>query len=159
MIHEVSGDILLTKAQAIAHGVAPNDDFQEGLRLALRGKWPMLLADFRHYVDQCHPKPGEMWTWSGSGIRIFNLITLEGERYQDAKATIANVEHCLRRLRCELEKGEIKSIALPRLATGQGRLEWPDVLSLIRVNLGDLKIPVFIYSHYIQDAQAIEPLV
>jgi O-acetyl-ADP-ribose deacetylase (regulator of RNase III) len=157
MIHEVSGDILLTKAQAIAHGVAPNDEFQAGLRLALRGKWPGMIEDFRHYVDQCHPRPGEIWEWNGSGVRVFNLMTLEGEHYYDAKATVANVDHCLRRLRYELEKGEIKSIALPRLATGQGHLEWSEVLSLIRSNLGDLKIPVFVYSHYVQDLQAIEP--
>ena len=29
MIHEVVGDILLTKAQAVAHGVAPNDHFDK----------------------------------------------------------------------------------------------------------------------------------
>ena len=100
-----------------------------------------------------------MWVWSGSGIWIVNLMTLEGEPYYDAKATIANVDHSLNRLRYELEKGEIKSIALPRLATGQGRLEWSEVLSSIRSNLGDLKIPVFVYSHYQQDVQAIEPVV
>lgn len=38
MIHEVAGDILLTKAQAIAHGVAPNDPFDQGLARALREK-------------------------------------------------------------------------------------------------------------------------
>ena len=43
MIHEVSGDILLTKAQAIAHGVSPNDHFDQGLALALREKWPTML--------------------------------------------------------------------------------------------------------------------
>ena len=36
MIQEVSGDILLSKAHAIAHGIAPNDDFHSGLALALR---------------------------------------------------------------------------------------------------------------------------
>ena len=40
MIHEVAGDILLTKAQAVAHGVAPNDHFDSGLALALREQWP-----------------------------------------------------------------------------------------------------------------------
>jgi len=30
MIQEVTGDILKTRAQAIAHGVAPNDDFHTG---------------------------------------------------------------------------------------------------------------------------------
>ena len=36
MIHEVSGDILFTKAQAIAHGISPNDSFDQGLARALR---------------------------------------------------------------------------------------------------------------------------
>ena len=33
MISEVSGDILLSKAQVIAHGIAPNDPFKQGLAL------------------------------------------------------------------------------------------------------------------------------
>ena len=31
MLKEVAGDILLTKAKALAHGVAPNDNFANGL--------------------------------------------------------------------------------------------------------------------------------
>ena len=42
MIYEVSGDILLSKAQAIAHGVAPNDHFTNGLALSLRERYPAL---------------------------------------------------------------------------------------------------------------------
>jgi hypothetical protein len=30
MLKEVVGDILLTKAEALAHGVAPNDNFSNG---------------------------------------------------------------------------------------------------------------------------------
>ena len=61
MIYELDGDILLTKAQAIAHGVSPNDHFDAGLALALREMWPSMAKDFRHYVHQAHPKPGELW--------------------------------------------------------------------------------------------------
>ncbi|HRA21754.1 MAG TPA: Appr-1-p processing protein, partial [Anaerolineae bacterium] len=39
MIHELSGDILLSQAKAVAHGVAPNDHFGSGLALALRERW------------------------------------------------------------------------------------------------------------------------
>jgi O-acetyl-ADP-ribose deacetylase (regulator of RNase III) len=46
MIHEVAGDILLSTAQAIAHGVAPNDHFDSGLALGLREKWPSMAKDF-----------------------------------------------------------------------------------------------------------------
>ena len=42
MLKEVSGDILLTKAEALAHGVAPNDNFANGLALALREQWPAI---------------------------------------------------------------------------------------------------------------------
>ena len=159
MIYEVSGDILLTKAQAIAHGIAPNDHFDQGLALALREKWPMMAKDFRHYANQSHPKPGEIWAWGGFNARIFCLLTQNGEHdhgSKPGKATIANVNHCLRRLKHELEKNEIKSIALPRLATGVGGLKGEDVLPLIHNHLADLSIPVFIYSHYLPNVPAVE---
>ena len=47
MIYEVSGDILLSDARAIAHGVAPNDNFTTGLAFSLREHWPALYKDFR----------------------------------------------------------------------------------------------------------------
>ena len=36
MIHEVSGDILLGKAQVLAHGIAANDPVNHGLALSRR---------------------------------------------------------------------------------------------------------------------------
>ena len=63
MIYEVSGDILLSEARAIAHGVAPNDNFATGLALSLREHWPALYKDFRNYCHIYHPKAGEQWTW------------------------------------------------------------------------------------------------
>lgn len=162
MIHEVTGDILLTKAQAIAHGVAPNDHFDHGLALSLREKFPTMAKDFRHYAQQCHPKPGELWTWGGFGARVFNLMTQEGEHAHGAKpgkASAANVNHCLKRLRHELEKEKITSLALPRLATGVGGLEWAEVLPLIRSHLGELPIPIYLYTQYRKGVAAEEPAV
>ena len=76
MIKEVSGDILLSGAQAIAHGVAPNDHFSSGLALSLREQWPALYKDFRHYCQTFHPEAGGLWAWSGAGgPRIANLLT------------------------------------------------------------------------------------
>ncbi len=160
MIHEVQGDILLTKAQAVAHGIAPNDDFDKGLALALREQWPALAKDYRHYAHQVHPKPGEVWVWGGvGGVRIYNLLTQEGSFDHGAKpgrATIANVNHCLRRLRHDLQHEKIRSLALPRLATGVGGLDWNAVRPLIETHLGDLAIPVFVYSKYQAGSPAVE---
>ena len=60
MIKEVHGDILLTGAQAIAHGVAPNDHFDRGLALSLRENYPSMAKDFRHYCRLDNPSPGEV---------------------------------------------------------------------------------------------------
>ena len=48
-LKEVAGDILLTKADMVAHGVAPNDGYANGLALSLRQQWPAMYKDFRHY--------------------------------------------------------------------------------------------------------------
>lgn len=71
MIQEVTGDILRTRAQAIAHGVAPNDDFHTGLALSLREHAPALYKDFRHYCQSTHRNragcgPGPAPTAAGS---------------------------------------------------------------------------------------------
>ncbi len=152
MIHEVSGDILLSKAAAIAHGVAPNDDFHHGLALALRERWPAMYRDFRHHCHQSHPKPGTLWTWSGPGpVRIVNLFTQESAPTHGGKpgrATTAHVNHCLRELHHLVETEKLASLALPRLATGVGGLRWEEVEPLIRTQLAALKIPVFLYVRF-----------
>ncbi|MFX3658299.1 MAG: hypothetical protein ACN6I7_03995 [bacterium] len=58
MLKEVSGDILLSNAQVIAHGVAPGDHFNQGLALSLRERYPAMAKDFRHYCPghRCQPR-------------------------------------------------------------------------------------------------------
>jgi O-acetyl-ADP-ribose deacetylase (regulator of RNase III) len=153
MIHEVSGDILHSRAQAIAHGVAPNDDFHTGLALSLREHAPALYKDFRHYCQSTHPKAGGLWTWAGAdGRRIVNLFTqdaAEGHHGgKPGKASLTNVRHALKALRNEIEAQKIASIALPRLATGVGGLAWADVRPLVQEALADAGIPVYVYATY-----------
>lgn len=161
MFKHVTGDILQTKCQAIAHSVAPNDDFKQGLALSLRENWPAMYKDIRHYAQTSHPKPGTLWTWGGTnGARIINLFVQEGTEGHKAahggKATLSNLAHCLKALRKELEDNGIKSVALPRLATGVAGLEWKDVEPLINEHLADLNIPVIIYETYASGVKANE---
>ncbi len=161
MIHEVSGDILLTKAQAIAHGVAPNDHFDSGLALALRERWPAMAKDFRHYAHQEHPKPGEVWFWGGAGgVRIFNLMTQEGKHEHGARpgrATVVNVRHAFQELAKRVKADGIQSLAIPRVATGVGGLSWAEVEPVVRESLADLGIPVYVYTTFHEGQAAPEP--
>lgn len=127
MIREVEGDILLTKAQVVAHGVAPGDHFDSGLALSLRESWPAMVKDFRHFCQGRHPKAGEIWYWGGAeGPAIVNLMVQEaayGHGEKPGKATLEHVHHALKALVKLVAAEGITSLALPRLATGVGGLE------------------------------------
>ena len=161
MLHEVSGDILLTRAQAIAHGVAPNDGHNQGLAHALRENWPAMYKDFRHFCQTTHPKAGEVWSWgSAEGKRVASLFTQDAAYDHGAKpgrASTENVNHALKALRKWVEAEGVTSLALPRLATGVGGMNWDEVRPLIEKHLGDLPIPVYVYVTYHKDQLASEP--
>jgi O-acetyl-ADP-ribose deacetylase (regulator of RNase III) len=160
MIKEVAGDILLSGARAIAHGVAPNDDFKQGLALALREQWPAMSKDFRHYCHGSHPKPGELWSWKGpESPVIINLMTQDPPAHEGAhpgKAHLESVNKSLRELRKQIDELELTSLAITKVATGVGGLEWKDVKPLIHRHLEDVKIPVYIYAEYKKGVKAKE---
>lgn len=145
----------------IAHGVAPGDHFDQGLALALRKNYPAMVKDFRHYCQVNHPKPGEVWTWGGTGgQRIVNLLTQEpakSKRSHPGKATLHNVNLVLKKLRELILDENFSSVALPRLATGVGGLDWQAVHERIEQYLGDLDVPIYLYETYQPDESAEEP--
>jgi len=152
MIHEVTGDILLSKANVIAHGISPNDDFHQGLALALREKWPAMYKDFRHYEKTHSPEPGSLWSWMGAdGKVIVNLFTqapVPTAGGRPGPASVKHVGHALKALAQLAAAEKWTSLALPRLATGVGGLDWNDVKPLLQQHLGPLATNVFVYSTY-----------
>jgi O-acetyl-ADP-ribose deacetylase (regulator of RNase III) len=154
MIKEISGDILSTKAEAIAHGVAPFDHFNQGLALSLKEEWPAMARDFRHYCHLENPKPGTIWIWSGpGGKRIINLLTQEasdGEKHSGhpGKASISNVRHALKNLAGLVKEEKIRTLALPRLASGVGGLAWQEVKPLIEEYLINCGAEIELYTDF-----------
>jgi O-acetyl-ADP-ribose deacetylase (regulator of RNase III) len=161
MIHEVSGDILLTGAQVLAHGVAPNDPMSQGLALSLHQHYPAMHKDFHHWCKQHHPKPGDAWLWSApDGMRIVNLLTQEGGYGHGArpgKATLKHVSDSLRVLAKLAAREGFASMALPRIATGVGGLDWALVWPAVQDRLGGLDIPVYLYTDFQSGKRAREP--
>ena len=116
---------------------------------------------FRHYCHSAGHHVGHMWaTMQADGHYLVALFTqeaplAEGEHPQPAKLSLVN--HALRDLRKFAEKEGIRSLALPRLATGVGGLDWAEVKPLIEHHLGELAIPVYVYSVFHPGVQATEP--
>jgi O-acetyl-ADP-ribose deacetylase (regulator of RNase III) len=166
MIREVCGDILLSNAHLVAHGVAPNDDFKSGLALALRQKFPALYKDFRHWCRMRSPRPGEAWVWSGVGeagrtVHVACLLTQEPAEHEGShpgRAKSSYVNKALHALRKIVEHERFTSVALPRLATGVGGLAWEEVRPLVVASLDTLDVPVLVYTTFKKDVAADEGL-
>lgn len=152
MIREANGDILLTEADTIAHGVAPNDHFKNGLALSLRKQFPQMYKDFRHDMHVAHTKEGGIVAWSGEGApRIVHLLTQEhakGDHGHPGKAKTSYVNKALRSLREWADEAGVERLALPRLATGVGGLDWAEVKPLIDQHFADAKFDVIVYTEY-----------
>lgn len=165
MIKEVSGDLLLSEADAIVHGVAAFDHFDSGLALSLREEYPSMFKDFKHYCRLANPASGTAWIWSGVGSkRIINLLTQEpasgnGHSGHPNSATLTNVNHALHALKKMIQKEGLKSIAMPKLATGVGGLKWEDVSTLIHQTLEDANADVYVYATYVKGEKADERIV
>lgn len=149
---EVTGDILLSQAEAIAHSVAIDDDFKHGVGAELKTQWPSMYKDFRHFCKTQSPKEGDVWAWKGPGSPvIFNLFT-QGAPKTDGglppKANLSSVHHALKNLTKELNDQKIKSVALTKLATGVGGLDWEEVKTTLSKDLASYHGEVIVYTTF-----------
>jgi O-acetyl-ADP-ribose deacetylase (regulator of RNase III) len=162
VIQEVKGDILLSRAAVIAHGVSPNDDFHQGLARALREKWPAMYKDFRHYSKTHSPKAGGLWAWMGAdGQRIVCLFTQDpapAEGVRPGRASLQHVGHALKALHQLAVQEKWPSIAMPRLGAGMGGLDWKDVEPLVRQHFAGGSAQVIVYSSHQPGMAAAENL-
>jgi O-acetyl-ADP-ribose deacetylase (regulator of RNase III) len=162
MIEFVTGDILKSKAQAIAHGVAPGEHFNQGLALSLREQWPSLYKDFRHYCHTQKVEEGTLWAWKGAGGPIiYNLFTQQAapsEESNPGSSSETYINNCLKNLTKTMKEQNIQSLAIPRLATGVGRMQWEVVKPLILKHFEGVDAKVFVYDKYQKGVQAQESL-
>jgi len=94
-------------------------------------------------------------------MQIVNLMAQEPAESRSSqghpgKASISNLNHCLKKLAAMIETDEIDRIAIPRLATGVGGLNWEEVQESINQYLGDSKATVYVYTQYNKGEKAAE---
>ena len=128
--------------------------------MSLRERWPAMYKDFRHYCRLEHPKPGNLWAWKGvGGPIIFNLFNQDGAfglGAKPGKASVENVNHSLAALKKACEKEGVETMAMSRLATGVGGLDWKDVKPLIVKHFGKAPLKVFVYDTFHSGIAALE---
>lgn len=151
------GNIVFSKSDAIVQGIAPDEDFTQGVALAVSQKHPGIVEDFEQYRAANEPAPGDVWAWrNGAGPRVVSLFVREAAADHRGKARLEWIDAALARLRELIEREHLRSVALPRLGTGAGDLDWREVKPLIQKHLGDLTTRVYLYTIFNPLVEGVE---
>ncbi len=161
MIYEVEGDILMTRAAVIAQGVAVSDPMTKGLARKLQEKYPSMRDEFEQWCEETKPEPGDIWLWGGNGkLQIVNLITGEaadpalGRPGRPSKIAVHKAFRALNKL---VVQARLSSVAMPKIGSGPGGIDWLEVRGILHSQLGELLIPLFVYVTELDGMLASEP--
>ena len=160
MIYEVEGDIMLTRAQVIAHGVATNDPMTRGMARKLHERFPAMVEAYNEWCAEINPEPGQIWLWGDADkLMVVNMITHEGpaDSTRQGRPQKIAVHRAFRALNKLVIDERLKSISMPKIGTGFGGLDWHEVRGMMHSQLGELLIPLFIYVEEMDGQIASEP--
>lgn len=139
MIEYKTGNIFTEDVDALVNSVNCVGFMGRGIALQFKHAFP---ENFEAYADACKRKevqPGRMFVYETENLTgpryIVNFPT---KRHWRGKSRMEDIESGLDALAREIEDRKIRSIALPPLGSGLGRLEWADVRSRIESALGGL---------------------
>lgn len=147
MIKYIVGNLLESSAEALVNTVNTVGVMGKGIALQFKNEFP---DNYKKYAKAC--KDGT--------FTIGQLLIVEEESLLYGKKIIINlptktdwrkpseysyIETGLKELSKEIEKRNIKSIAIPPLGAGNGGLNWERVKELMEKNLHNINCDIFIY--------------
>lgn len=145
-----SGDLFLNQyhAQAFAHGCNCQGVMGAGIAIRFKQDYP---AMYREYRRRCRANPrqfnlGDSFLWQeASKPSVFNLATQE---YPGRYATCQAIENALISMMKQADENGITSIALPRIGSGCGGLNWGDVRMVIEKVFADWPGSLIVYEGF-----------
>lgn len=150
MVTFISGDILQSKEQFIAQGVAIGlqEGLGTGLALKISKMWPEQQKLFKKHARTQGFKSGDVFVAKNmEGKPGIIYIATQPDMYH---AELTYLNKGLKNLLKICDKNNIKSIALPKIGSGLGKLDWEkQVKPLLIAILENSKTQFIIYEAFI----------
>lgn len=140
VIKYTQGDIFESKCQAIINTVNCEGKMGKGLAYQFKKKFPEMEQDYVKVCKKGELYPGKLHIYQENKFLIINFPTKNKWR---EKSKIEYIINGLRKLKEEVVKRDIKSVAIPPLGAGNGGLNWNEVKSEINKELFGMKNIVF----------------
>ena len=139
MIRFKTGDLLAEDAEALVNAVNCVGVMGRGIALQFKRAFP---DNFRAYSEACKRneiRPGRMFVYeTHQTANPRYIVNFPTKRHWSGNSRMEDVEAGLRNLVDVIWKRNIRSIALPALASGLGGLAWDEVRPRIEASLHSL---------------------
>jgi len=123
---EKTGDIFSSQAEAVGHGVNTLGYMGAGIAAQFSRKFPVMYAQYKELCEGHRLKPGKVFVYHipQTDRWVFNLAS---QKNPGADAQLYLVEESVANAFFIMDSLGITSIALPRIGSGIGGLNWDDV--------------------------------
>lgn len=139
MIHYTQGNLLDADVEAIVNTVNTVGVMGKGIALMFKERFPKNMLEYSKACKAKEVQTGQMFVTQTNELMgpqwIVNFPTKQHWRANSKMEWITSGLDDLKRF---IVENEVRSIALPPLGAGNGKLEWADVKPKIEATLGDL---------------------
>lgn len=149
MIKWVSGDILQTNSQYLAQGVATSsqEGLGTGLALKISARWSDAQKEFKKFTRNNKFEGGDLFSVSPSKDRLGIIyLATQPDMYH---AALPYLNRGLKNLAAYCFKNSVKSVSIPKIGAGLGKLDWEtEVKPLIVRHLESSDTMFFVYEEF-----------
>lgn len=152
MIVFTSGDLFLSRAQVLGHGVNTLGVMGAGIAVEFKRRFPKAYKRYRELCLGGGLTPGGVFLSTEQEPWILHFATQDGTQ----GARLEYVQRSFEKAAASLKDWGVRSLAIPAIGAGLGGLDWALVSKLLVAHFGGLDIPVFVYQHYIPNHRSYE---
>lgn len=150
MIEYKSGDVLKAAEDYIAQGVAEGNQegLGTGLALQISTRWPSVQSQFKRYARLGRFRAGDVYVVEPSDTTpgVIYLAT-QPDMYH---AKLTYLRKAVKNLAAYCRERRIKSVALPKIGAGLGKLDWESqVKPLFTQYLTESECLFVVYEDYV----------
>ena len=160
MISYIHDDIFNANAEALVNTVNCVGVMGRGIALQFKKRFPENFTEYERACKRHEIVPGKMFVYpTGNMLNPRFIINFPTKRHWRGASRLEDIETGLSALKETIIANNIKSIAIPPLGAGLGKLDWNIVKSKIETalqDLSDVEIMVYEPGHVPQAEQMVQ---
>lgn len=138
-----TGDLFASDdLDALAHGCNCAGAMGKGIAVEFKRRWPDMYREYRARCLDGRLPLGDLFAWQEPGLTIYNLGT---QPHWRRPAELPAIDSAVRKMLRHASENGVRTIGMPQIGAGLGRLNWEDIEKTITAAIGTQEITVIVH--------------